>query len=103
MDRSPLYLAAVASSAVPGLDPVTVEALPSLPYDRFDVAFVRDTEHRRWVVRAPRTATAGAELESAIAITALLARRVGFSVPGPKGFFDLGDSGRASVLAPIHI
>lgn len=97
MDRSPLYLAAVASSAVPGLDPVTVEALPSLPYDRFDVAFVRDTEHRRWVVRAPRTATAGAELESAIAITALLARRVGFSVPGPKGFFDLGDSGRASV------
>ena len=44
-----------------------------------------------------RTATAGAELESAIAITALLARRVGFSVPGPKGFFDLGDSGRASV------
>ena len=32
MERTPLYLAAIASAAVPGLDPVTVEALPSLPH-----------------------------------------------------------------------
>lgn len=76
VDRSPLYLAAIASAAVPGLDPVTVEALPSLPEDRFDVAFVRDTEHRRWVVRAPRSEAAGAAMDASTALLGLLARRV---------------------------
>ena len=58
MDRSPLYLAALASAAVPGLDPASVEALPSEPGQLFDVAFIQDTQHRRWVVRAPRTLAA---------------------------------------------
>lgn len=99
VDRSPLYLAAIASAAVPGLDPVTVEALPSLPEDRFDVAFVRDTEHRRWVVRAPRSEAAGAAMDASTALLGLLARRVSFAVPAPKGFLALKGGGRAAVYS----
>lgn len=97
MERTPLYLAAIASAAVPGLDPVTVEALPSLPHDRFDVAIVRDTEHRRWVVRAPRSEAAGAELDAAVGLLTLLGRRLSFAVPAPKGFLPLKGGGRAAV------
>ena len=97
MDRSPAFLAALASAAVPGLDPVSVEALPSTPEQSFDVAFVQDTEHRRWVVRAPRTDVAGAEMDRTVALLALLARRLPFAVPAPKGFVDLTEGGRAAV------
>ena len=97
MERTPLYLAAIASAAVPGLDPGTVEALPSLPHDRFDVAIARDTEHRRWVVRAPRSEAAGAELDAAVGLLTLLGRRLSFAVPAPKGFLPLKGGGRAAV------
>lgn len=97
MDRSPAFLAALASAAVPGLDPVSVEALPSLPGQSFDVAFVQDTEHRRWVVRAPRTDVAGAEMDRAVTLLGLLARRLPFAVPAPKGFVALEEGGRAAV------
>jgi hypothetical protein len=33
VDRSPLFLAALASAAVPGLDPASVEALPGTSGD----------------------------------------------------------------------
>ena len=97
MDRSPLYLAALASAAVPGLDPASVEALPSEPGQLFDVAFVQDTQHRRWVVRAPRTQAAGAQMDVTVALLGLLARRLPFAVPTPKGFAALKDGGRAAV------
>lgn len=97
VDRSPAFLAALASAAVPGLDPVSVEALPSTPDQSFDVAFVQDAEHRRWVVRAPRTDVAGAEMDRAVALLGLLARRLPFSVPQPKGFVELEQGGRAVV------
>ena len=97
MDRSPAFLAALASAAVPGLDPVSVEALPSTPDQSFDVAFVQDTEHRRWVVRAPRTDVAGAEMDRTVALLALLGRRMPFAVPAPKGFVALSEGGRAAV------
>jgi macrolide phosphotransferase len=97
VDRSPLYLAALASAAVPGLDPASVEAVPSEPGQLFDVAFVQDTQHRRWVVRAPRTQAAGAQMDVTVALLALLARRLPFSVPTPKGFAALKDGGRAAV------
>ena len=97
MDRSPAFLAALASAAVPGLDPVSVEALPSTPEQSFDVAFVQDTEQRRWVVRAPRTDVAGAEMDRTVALLALLGRRLPFAVPAPKGFVDLSGGGRAAV------
>lgn len=97
MDRSPAFLAALASAAVPGLDPVSVEALPSAPGQSFDIAFVQDAEHRRWVVRAPRTDVAGAEMDRAVALLGLLARRLPFAVPAPRGFVALEEGGRAVV------
>ncbi|SER76619.1 Phosphotransferase enzyme family protein [Pedococcus cremeus] len=97
MDRSPLYLAALASAAVPGLDPASVEALPSEEGQLFDVAFVQDTQHRRWVVRAPRTQAAGAQMDVTVALLGLLSRRLPFAVPTPKGFAALKEGGRAAV------
>ena len=97
MDRSPAFLAALASAAVPGLDPVSVEALPSTPDQSFDVAFVQDAEHRRWVVRAPRSDVAGAEMDRTVGLLALLGRRLPFAVPAPKGFVALAEGGRAAV------
>jgi macrolide phosphotransferase len=97
VDRSPAFLAALASAAVPGLDPVSVEALPSTPDQSFDVAFVQDAEHRRWVVRAPRTDVAGAEMDRTVGLLGLLGRRLPFAVPAPKGFVALEEGGRAAV------
>ena len=97
MTRTPLALAALASAAVPGLDPATVEGAAQLPGHQFEVAFIEDTQHRRWVVRAPMTAAAGAQMEVTVALLGLLSRRLPFSVPTPKGFADLPEGGRASV------
>ena len=68
-----------------------------LPGHQFEVAFIQDTQHRRWVVRAPMTAAAGAQMEVTISLLGLLSRRLPFSVPTPKGFADLKEGGRASV------
>jgi aminoglycoside phosphotransferase (APT) family kinase protein len=102
VDRSPLFLAALASAAVPGLDPASVEALPGATdhpdhANSYDVAFVQDTQHRRWVVRVPRSQAAAAQMESTFGLLALLARRLPFSVPTPKGFAALKEGGRAAI------
>jgi aminoglycoside phosphotransferase (APT) family kinase protein len=97
VDRSPLFLAALASAAVPGLDPASVEAVPGIPDDHYDVAFVQDTQHRRWVVRVPRSQAAAAEMESTFGLLALLSRRLPFGVPTPRGFAPLKEGGRAAV------
>ncbi|GAA2733675.1 hypothetical protein GCM10009867_12150 [Pedococcus aerophilus] len=97
MDRSPLFLAALASAAVPGLDPASVEALPGAPDHQYDVAFVQDTQHRRWVIRVPRTQGAAAQMEATFGLLSLLARRLPFSVPTPKGFAALKEGGRAAI------
>ena len=97
VDRSPSFLAALASAAVPGLDPVSVEALPSTPEDRFDVGFVMDSQHRRWVVRAPRDDMAAAEMDRSVAMLGIIARRLPFGVPMPRGFIALATGGRAMV------
>ncbi len=97
MERTPSFLAAIAGAAVPELDPATVEALPSTPDQSFDVAFVEDAQHRRWVVRAPRTAAAAARMDLSVALLGLLSRRLPFAVPSPKGFVELKEGGRAVV------
>lgn len=97
MDRTPSFLAALASAAVPGLDPVSVEALASLPHHAFDVAFVQDRESRRWVVRVPRTVAAGAQMDQVEPLLALLGRRLPFAVPAARGYVALPEGGRAAV------
>ena len=61
--RSPLALAALASVAVPGLDVYDVLRSPHSDAD-FDVVIVKDATGKRWVVRAPKRAAAGAALEA---------------------------------------
>jgi macrolide phosphotransferase len=95
--RSPLALAALASAAVPGLDPTSVEATGTAPGQQFEIAFVQDSEHRRWVVRAPLTPAAGAQMDVTVALLALLARRLPYAVPTPKGFAALKGGGRVAV------
>lgn len=97
MERTPAYLAALASSAVPGLDPVTVEALLRTPEHHFDVVFVMDAQDRRWVVRAPRDEAAAARMDQGFALLTLLGRRLPFAVPSPRGFTALKEGGRAAV------
>lgn len=95
--RGPLTLAALASAAVPGLDPDSVEGVVTPAVSPFDVAFVQDHEHRRWVVRSPRTPAASAQLEQSAALLALLARRLTMPVPAVRGWAALPEGGRACV------
>lgn len=99
--RKPGYLAALASSAVPGLDPVAVRAARGLPGNRCDVAFVTDTQHRAWVVRVPTTAAVGAQLDTSVPLLALISRRLPFQVPSPRGFIAVPE-GRAMVYPFLH-
>lgn len=95
--RGPLQLAALASAAVPGLDPDSVEGVVTDASHPFEVAFVQDHDHRRWVIRSPRTAAASAQLEQSAALLALLSRRLTMPVPAVKGWVALPEGGRAAV------
>lgn len=83
--RTPLFLAALASAAVPGLDPVSVEGVRTRPGGSFDVAFVTDSQDRRWVIKAPLTQGAGAELEAVATLGQLLGRRLDVAMPMVRG------------------
>ncbi len=101
MTRKPGYLAALAGSAVPGLDPVAVRAARGLPGNRCDVAFVTDTQRRAWVVRVPTTSAVGAQLDASVPLLSLISRRLPFQVPSPRGFVGVPD-GRAMVYPFLH-
>jgi len=94
--RTPAFLAALASAAVPGLDPLQVQAVAAKAGHPYEVAFVTDTQHRRWVIRAPLTAAAGAQMDTTVALLGLMSRRLPFSVPAPRGFVAVPE-GRAMV------
>jgi macrolide phosphotransferase len=98
--RSPLFLAALASSAVPGLDPVAVEGVPSRPGDLFEIAYVEDSQDRRWVVKAPCTAAAGAMLDEITALSGLLGRRLDVAMPMVRGHAPVPE-GRAAVYIRV--
>jgi aminoglycoside phosphotransferase (APT) family kinase protein len=105
MHRSPLALAALATVAVPGMDPYDVRALGE-PDGELDTALVVDAGRNRWVVRAPTDASAGAALEAEVAVVGRLDehRATGllpFAVPKPVGFAALPEGGRAVVHAQI--
>ena len=69
------------------------------PSRSFEVAFVQDHEHRRWVIRCPRTPAASARLEQSAALLTLLTRRLTMPVPVVKGWVALPEGGRAAVHA----
>lgn len=101
MARSPLVLAALATVAVPGLDAIDVRR-SSHPGPGIDAAVVVDAQGRRWVVRAPQDAAAGAALEAEIALLEGLAAAADrgdlpFAVPRPAGSVALDEGGRAVV------
>jgi macrolide phosphotransferase len=103
--RSPLALAALATVAVPGLDAFDVRR-PAHPGTDFDIAVVIDAARRRWVVRAPAHAGAGAALEAEVVLLDSLAAQtesgsLPFGVPKPIGFAHLPEGGRAAVHAEI--
>ena len=95
--RTALVLAAVASAAVPDLEPVTARGLPVGGDEDVDAAEVADTQGRRWVVRAPRTSAAAAALEQEWRFLAALADQLPVAVPRIAGTVDLADGGRAGV------
>ncbi|KGM09237.1 aminoglycoside phosphotransferase [Cellulomonas bogoriensis 69B4 = DSM 16987] len=100
MPRSALTLAALATVAVPRMDVLDARALPTS--GDVDAALVFDATGGRWVVKAPRTAAAGAALEAEVALLEALvdhvdAGRLPFEVPRTAGFAELPDGGRAVV------
>ena len=100
MTRSPLFLAALASSAVPGLDPVTVEGVPTRAGDLFEIAYVQDSQDRRWVVKCPATPAAGAMLDDIGPLSGLLGRRLDVAMPMVRGFAQVPE-GRAAVYLRV--
>ncbi|MEP7332467.1 MAG: phosphotransferase [Terracoccus sp.] len=100
MNRSPLFLAALASSAVPGLDPVSVEGVSTRPDDPFEVAHVKDSQDRLWAVKVPRTQAAGAALEDVTSLCHLLGRRLEVAIPMVRGQVTVPE-GRAVVYLRV--
>ncbi|PWD50316.1 aminoglycoside phosphotransferase [Serinibacter arcticus] len=99
--RSAVFLAALATSAVPGLDVVATRH-PRGVEEHVEYTGILDSSGRSWVVRAPRTVASGAALEAEWALLAALAeatdhRDLPFDVARPTGFADLPEGGRAVV------
>jgi aminoglycoside phosphotransferase (APT) family kinase protein len=106
--RSPLALAALASVAVPGLDVYDVLRSPHSDAD-FDVVIIKDATGKRWVVRAPTRAAAGAALEAEMGLLQALARAhdaglIEFDVSRPKGAATMAgeEGGRAVVYTEVR-
>jgi macrolide phosphotransferase len=95
--RSPTALAALASAAVRGLNPIRVQTPPDYAHRDYDVAFVDDDRGMRWVVRAPRRTAAALSLEAEARVLAELRRRLPVAVPEPVGFVALPEGGRAVI------
>lgn len=106
MHRSPLTLAALATAAIPGLDVVATRS-PQHEGTDFAVTGVLDSGGRRWVVRCPLHAAAGAALEGEVALLERLADAVDdgalpFEVPRAAGFAPLPEGGRAMVYRELQ-
>ncbi|WP_136609594.1 macrolide 2'-phosphotransferase [Sinomonas albida] len=67
MRRTPMELAALATAAVPGLEPVAVGPSPDDATD-FDSALIRGADGRSWRVRSPRGTEASARLETELLV-----------------------------------
>jgi macrolide phosphotransferase len=94
--RSPLALAALASAAIRGLEPVHARILEAAA-DDVDVALVEDNLKRHWVVRAPRNAAAGVRMDQEDQLISQLMSWLPFGLPQVEGSAVLRSGGRAVV------
>lgn len=103
MNRSDLALAALASAAVPGMKPVAV-AWMGVDEEEAELqqAIVEDATGRRWLVRSPLTAVAGARLQRNDELVRQLSRHVPFKVPAPAGYASVGTEGKAAVYPHVE-
>lgn len=103
MIRSDLALAALATAAVPGMRPVQVAGIRTGEENPLhQSALVEDVTGRKWLVRAPLGAAAGAELERNDDLIRQLGKHLPFKVPAAAGYADLGQDGRAAVYPYVE-
>ncbi|HRC39926.1 MAG TPA: phosphotransferase [Tetrasphaera sp.] len=101
MSHTPAHLAALASAAVPGLDPVAAGTFPPAQRVSVDAASVQDSQGRTWIVRAADSAGTALALDAGAAAAGLVARRLSVSVPVSRGSLTLPDGGRVHVHAAM--
>ncbi len=104
MARSHLTLAALATSAVPGLEVASASRFGASAGD-FDAAILTGTDGRHWIVRAPRNARAesaqSADLVALRALSAGVRTRLPFAVSTFAGQAPLGST-RAVVYQFVY-
>jgi macrolide phosphotransferase len=94
--RSPLALAALASAAIRGLEPVHTRKLEATA-DDVDSAVIEDNLKRLWVVRAPRNTAAGVRMDQESQLISQLMSWLPFGLPQAEGTAVLRTGGRAVV------
>ncbi|MBT0768005.1 phosphotransferase [Kineosporia sp. J2-2] len=94
--RSPLSLAALASAAVSGLEPMRTQLLDATA-DDIDTALIEDNLSRHWVVRAPRNNVASMRLDAESQLIGQLRSWLPFGMPEAEGVAPLRSGGRALV------
>ncbi len=96
MARSHLTLAALATSAVPGLDVAGVAHFGAIEAGDFDSALLTGRDGRHWIIRAPRNIRAeteqSADLVALRALSAGVRTRLPFSVSTFVGQAPLGNT-----------
>jgi aminoglycoside phosphotransferase (APT) family kinase protein len=89
-----MELAALATAAVPGLEPVAVGPSPDDATD-FDSALIEGADRRRWRVRSPRGTEASARLETEMLVLRAFGPAVRaelpFQMPAVAGTVGVGD------------
>lgn len=105
MARSHLTLAALATSAVPGLDVAAASAFGAGSGSDFDAALLTGRDGRHWIVRAPRNARAEAEQSADLvalrSLSAGVRTRLPFAVSTFAGQAPLGST-RAIVYEFVY-
>ncbi|HST83832.1 MAG TPA: phosphotransferase [Kineosporiaceae bacterium] len=94
--RSPLALAALASAAIHGMEPIHTSRLVASA-DDVDSAQIEDSLKRHWVVRAPRTAAAGIRMDQEAELIDQLMSWLPFGLPQAEGTAPLPTGGKAMV------
>ncbi|WP_192496760.1 phosphotransferase [Pseudoclavibacter sp. CFCC 13796] len=100
MSRSPLTLAALAASALPGLEVTSVAMHTAGTTGDYDSAVVADGQNRHFIIRVPNSPTAyrhlEEELKSLSALSAGIRTRLPFQVPSEAGRVEF--SGTAALI-----